>query len=84
MGVTAGVSSVAEGVAATSLFSPVGAGVGSIFVAGCLVLLVAYYNLVETTHDDQEHVRTMLIALLGPLLLTFTGIVLFESFQVIG
>jgi len=84
MGLTAIVSSASAGVSsATSLLSPVGAGVGGIFVAAALVGLLAYLDLFDASEHEKGDVRSMLIATTVPLLLTFSGIVLFQSLAVV-
>lgn len=88
MGLTAIISSssssASAGVsAATSLLSPVGLGVGGIFVAAALVLLLAYLDLFDASAIDDPEVRTTVLATVVPLALTFGAIVLFESLQVI-
>lgn len=84
MGLTAIVSSASAGVSsATSLLSPVGVGVGGIFVAVALVALLAYLDLFDASEQEQSSVRSMLVATIIPLLLTFSGIVLFQSLSVV-
>ncbi|PSP90571.1 hypothetical protein BRC90_01285 [Halobacteriales archaeon QS_4_69_34] len=84
MGAIAGVSSSAAGVSATSLLTPVGLGVGGIFVAGVLVLSLAYFDLLDASERDAEDIQLMLLVAIGPLSVTFGGIVTFESIQLIG
>jgi hypothetical protein len=84
MGAIAGVSSSAAGVSATSLSTPVGLGVGGIFVAGVLILLLAYFDLLDASERDAADIRTMLLVTIGPLSATFGGIVAFESIRIVG
>jgi hypothetical protein len=74
---SAGVSS------ATSLLSPVGVGIGGIFVAVTLIAVLAYLDLFDASELYNGQIRTMLIATVLPLALTFGAIVLFESLAVI-
>lgn len=90
MGLTAAVSSSAAGSASsagvsasvTSLLSPVGLGVGGIFVAATLALLLAYLDLIDAA-DGREGLRKMVVAAVVPLGFAFGGIVLFHSLQVL-
>lgn len=87
MGLTAIVSSSASSSAAgvsstvTSLLSPIGVGVGGIFVAVTLVALLAYLDLLDTTGNEET--RNMVVATVIPLLFAFGGVVLFKSLAVI-
>lgn len=83
MGAIAGVSGSAAGVSVTSLLTPVGLGVGGIFVAASLTLLLAYLDLLGAFRRDTYQVRMMVLAAIGPLLITFGAIVVFESKQII-
>ena len=82
MGSIAGVSGSAAGVSATSLLTSVGLGVGGIFVAGALILLLAYLDISETFERDDRDIRTMLFAGVSPLSITFAAIVVFESMRI--
>lgn len=79
MGVT--ISAIVDGLITVSVVSPADGG-ADIVVAACLVLLLTYYNLLETV-EEYERVRIMVLAAIGPLLLTFCGIVIYESLQLI-
>ena len=81
MGLTAITSSAAS--AAISLLSPVGLGVGGVFIAAALVLLLSSYDLLDAADYDHEGVRTTMLAMIVPLMITFGGIVLFKSLQVV-
>lgn len=74
---SAGVSS------ATSLLSPVGVGIGGIFVAVTLIAVLAYLDLFDASELYNGQIRTMLIATVLPLALTFGAIVLFRSLAAI-
>lgn len=86
MGLTASVSSSASvsASAATSLLSPVGAGVGGIFVAAALILLLAYFDLLGAADGDFSRVRTMVLGVIAPLIVTFGAIVAFQSMTVLN
>lgn len=90
MGLTAIISSSASSssasagsAAATSLVSSVGLGVGGIFVAVALVLLLAYLDVFNAADWGDERVSKMLVATILPLGVTFGSIVLYQSLQVI-
>lgn len=82
MGLTAIISSAASsssagaGVSAsvTSMLSPVGAGIGGIFVAAALIYLLAYLDLLDAV-DSDTRIRGALIATIIPLFIVFMGIV---------
>lgn len=84
MGAIAGVSGSAAGASVTSLLTPVGISVGGIFVAGALILLLAYFDLLGASERNIHEVQMLLLAAIGPLLITFGAIVVFESIQVLG
>lgn len=81
MGLTAITSSAAS--AAISLLSPVGLGVGGVFIAAALVLLLSSYDLLDAAESDHAGVRTTMLATIVPLVVTFGAIVLFKSLQVV-
>jgi hypothetical protein len=83
MGAIAGVSSSSAGVSATSMLTPVGLGAGGVFVAGALILLLAYLDILETSERDVGDVRMLLLAGVGPLSITFAAIVFFESIRIL-
>jgi hypothetical protein len=83
MGAIAGVSGSAAGVSATSLLTPVGLGAGGIFVAGALILLLAYLDVLETAGRDASDVRLLLLAGVSPLSITFVAILVFESMRIL-
>lgn len=70
MGIAAGAQSDPLGgvSTATSLGSPVGMGIGVLFVAGALIVLLAYYDVLNASRTDYDELQTTLFALLGPLL----------------
>ncbi|WP_336000308.1 hypothetical protein [Halorientalis halophila] len=92
MGLTAIVSSSASSASssaasasasATSLTSPVGLGVGGIFVAAALVLLLAYLDLLDASRFENPRLRRSLVATVLPLGMAFGGVVVYESLQLI-
>lgn len=99
MGLSAVVSSSASSVSSTSvtsLLSPVGIGIGGGFVALALVLLLAYYDILDA-HDatvpaqyayssaayDHTELKRTLVASILPLLLAFGGVVTFKALQIV-
>lgn len=83
--ITSSATSAAAGAAsaATSLLSPVGAGVGGVFVAAALIVLLAYLDLFDASEYESRQVRNTVLATIVPLALTFAGIVVFQSLQVV-
>ena len=91
MGLTAGAvsssasSSSAAGVSsATSLLSPVGLGVGSVFVAAALILLLAYYDVIDASDIHDDRTRTMLGTAIAPLLVAFIADVAYSTLGFLG
>lgn len=86
MGLTAIVSSSASAssssasVSVASLTSPVGLGVGGIFVAAALILLLSYFDMLEAADDANESIRMTLVASIVPLTIAFAGVVTFQTF----
>lgn len=76
-------SSAGSATSAISLLSPVGLGVGGIFVAASLIFLLAYLDLYDASESNDPQIRTTLAITIVPLLLTFAAIVLFKSLQVV-
>ena len=92
MGATAVVSSSASSATSSaagastsvaSLLSPVGTGVGGLVVAIALVYTLAHLDIISAAPDGDEHLRQTLLATSIPLGLTFAGIVLFQTMQVL-
>lgn len=75
--------SASSAASAISLLSPVGLGVGGVFVAASLIFLLAYLDLYDASESNDPQLRTTLAVTIIPLLLTFGAIVLFKSLQVI-
>lgn len=89
MGVTAVVSSAGStssagvSVSAISLLSPIGPGIGGVFVAGMLLYLLVYLDLVGVAPIESVDVRSTLLAIIVPLLIVFCGIVAFRTLALI-
>lgn len=81
MGLTAIVSSAGAGVSASalSLLSPVGLGVGGVFVAAALIYLLAYLDLLNASEAEHRALRRMLVATIIPLSVAFAGVVVFRT-----
>lgn len=74
---SASASSASTSVA--SLVSPVGMGVGGVFLAAALILLLAYFDVFTATDDPNDAVRTTLVASIVPLSIAFAGVVVFQT-----
>lgn len=59
----------------------VGPAIGAIFVAGTLIYLFAYLDLLEATTGDRPKIHHQLVSLIVPLFIAFAGIVLYSSLQ---
>ena len=77
-------SSAAGGV---ELQAAVGLGVGGIFVAVSLVYLFGYLDLLSAVEMEESRargLRSMLIAVIVPLSITFGSILLIQAGRVVG
>lgn len=85
MGLTSIVSSSSASASSSvvSLVTSVGVGVGGIFVAVALIVLLAYFDLIDAHPDAHPRLKRTLLTVIVPLLFTFGGVVLFRSLQVI-
>ena len=84
MGISAIMSSASAGVSpATSLLTPTGVSIGSIFITVSLIVLLAYLDLFNASERDDDRIRTTLVSAVIPLSFTFAAIVLFEALAVI-
>lgn len=89
MGLTAIVSSSASATStsattsATSLLSPVGAGIGGIFVFAALILALAYFDVFDAADRLSDGARYTVLPVITSLSLVATAIVTFHSLQVI-
>lgn len=72
-------SSASASTSVASLVSPVGMGVGGVFVAASLILLLAYFDVFAATDDPDDAVRTTLVASIVPLAIAFAGVVVFQA-----
>lgn len=88
MGLTAIVSSSASSASSsaagasasvTSMLSPVGAGIGGVFVAAALIWLLAYLDLLDASELQSDRFRQTLAATIIPLFVVFVGIVTFRT-----
>lgn len=80
-------SASSSGAAASGVYTAVGLGVGGIFVAVALVVQLGYLDLLGAADIDpsvDRRIRSMLLAVVIPLMVTFGGVVLFKSFQTLG
>lgn len=77
MGITATTTSVSSAQeSAISLFASVGPGVGGVFVVAALLVVLAFYDVLDATGAGDDTLRTMLVAAIVPLTVTFVGTVL--------
>jgi len=90
MGATAMVSSSAAGsstagvsASVTSLLSPVGMGVGGVVVALALVYVLAHLDVISARPDTNEGTRLALVATAIPLGVTFAGVVVFQTLEIL-
>lgn len=67
-----------------TLLSDPGVGVASIFVTAILIYFLAYLNIVESSEQERDSLRSLLIAVFIPFSFTFAGILAYESLVVIG
>jgi amino acid transporter len=81
MGLTAIVSSATS--TAVSMLSPVGMGVGGVFVAGALLFLLSYLDMLDASSVEDQQLRQTLVAIIVPLAVVFAGVVAFQSIQVL-
>lgn len=76
-------SSAAASASVTSMLSPVGAGVGGIFVAATLIWLLAYLDLLDASDLQSDRLRQTLAATIVPLFVVFVGIVAFQTMTIL-
>lgn len=62
---------------------PLGGHGGGLLTAVALIFLLAYLDLYIASEDENLLLRRLLEAAILPLLLTFAGIVLFESLTIV-
>lgn len=85
--VSAGSASAGAGAgvsAATSMFMTVGLGISGLAVTALLVFTLAYLNVLDNSRIGSVHLRKMLVVTVVPLALTFGGILLMGSLEVLG
>lgn len=78
-----GSASSSASVSAISLVSSVGLGLGGIFVAGALVYLFSYFDLLDQGATDTHELQRTVLATIIPLTVVFAGILLFKTIQFI-
>lgn len=76
-GAASGESVVSMSIA--SLTVPVGPGIGGVLVTAAVILLLAYFDVLNTMEDANESVRTTLVASIVPLMIVFVGVVVFQT-----
>lgn len=89
MGLTAIVSSAASSTSSASATSasmsvasltlPVGLGIGGVFVTAAVILLLAYFDVLNATEDADESIRMTLVASIVPLAIVFVSVVVFRT-----
>lgn len=60
-----------------------GVGIGGIFVTAAVSYLLAYLIVIKTTEGSSARLEILLTATAIPLGITFAGIVLYQSLQVL-
>ena len=76
---SAGGSATSSATTVASLLSPVGLGVGGVFVAAVLILLLTYFEVFSATDVEDETIRTTLCASIIPLAVAFLGVTTFQA-----
>ena len=67
--------------AASPSLATLSAGLGGILIAGSLIILLAYLNVIDASEIENQTVRTLLVALIPPVGAVFGAILLFRSLQ---
>lgn len=70
--------------ALTFQFTPSGLGAGTVFVAVSLILLLGYYDVLNSSDRDYGMITPIVFVTLGPLFLTFVGILTFMTISTLG
>lgn len=88
MGLTAIISSSAGSASSasagvTSLITEVGLGIGGVFVAAALVILLAYLDLFNASDIEDEAAFRTIVATVVPLFVAFAGTILFKALQLV-
>ena len=78
-----GSSSSSVSVSATSLLSSVGLGIGGVFVAGALVYLFSYFDLLVEGDTENHDLQRTILATIIPLAVVFGGIILFKTIRLL-
>lgn len=86
MAIIAGASSTSSvsSSALTFQFTPTGLGAGTVFVAVSLILLLGYYDILNSSDRDYGLLTPIILPALGPLFLTFVGILTFMTISTLG
>lgn len=72
-------SATSESMSVASLTLPVGLGIGGVFVTAAVILLLAYFDVLNATEDADESIRTTLLASIIPLAIVFVGVLVFRT-----
>ncbi len=70
--------------AATSMYLTVGAGIGGIIIAGLLVFLLGYLNLVDGVSPESASLQKMLVAATVPVALTFASAIALQTLGMVS
>lgn len=76
-------SAASASTSVASLTSPVGLGIGGVFVAAALIVLLAYFDVVDATEEADTSVRTTVVAAFVPLVIAFVGVVAFHTLAIL-
>ncbi|WP_254538296.1 hypothetical protein [Halomarina litorea] len=69
---------------AISLFTSVGLGVGGVFVAAALLVMLGHMDLRGAAGDERRRTKYTIAAFVLPLSLTFAGMMVFQTMQVLA
>lgn len=72
-------SAASASMSVASLTLPVGLGIGGVFVTAAVILLLAYFDVLNATEDADESIRMTLVASIVPLAIVFVGVVVFRT-----
>jgi hypothetical protein len=64
-------------------FVGMGLGVGGLFVAVALVVVLVYLDLLDASAIEDADLRQLLVATMMPLLVTFLFVVLYQSAAIV-
>jgi len=83
MGLTAIAASSSAGASAPSLNTSIGLGISGALVALIVVYLAAYLNVVNGLENERPELRDLLAGSVTPLVVVFTGIIVYESLLIV-